>query len=736
MGSQQQPDPGRPELSDSDRLDTWKEVAAHLRRSVRTVQRWEREEGLPVHRHLHEKLGSIYAFRSEIDQWWGTRGSALQESGSHRITLKESADEGPRTTISERLGPVHPRALAIAAGMVAAVLVGVGLPRVLIRPAASPHQPHRFLIASFENLTGEPSVAERVRDTVQEQLSARRLAHVVPADQVAEYLRLMGKPETTPISAAVGREISRRDGAIEGYVTGVLEGGGDGYTVTLRFVTPENDTVLATVTVHGSQLGQLLESVREQIAQLQGKVDEQLAHGQRRAEMPKVTTTSLQALELYARAAEVMDQVPFRPEAAFGLLTDAVRIDAEFASAYILAAWALKNAGRGKDEFLPYAERAFALADRATEPERYFILGSYYQLKGDFEKSVPAYESLLRLNPRHYWTLGNLGRLYRARGQNAAAAELRARQVEIRPGHFWGQFRMAESLLLQGDLEGAKRHAAKAASLVSHLDSGEMYSRRSWLDVLGACEAWLRDDVSASARMAGELQTSLPRRVGMDRNALTTALGYWYLALGQRQVAEQMFSRLPESVGRSYHLGVVAAQYGDSRSALKYLEQTAASTDPSPFFLGVPFLDPAALPIAERLLARRPQKIDDADRALLRGQMALMKGDLENARVLLEESIEIREDRFGAPALAASSGIAVSWRKAGDVQQAIRVLEDASQNRYRSCLWPTASAHLWIRMRRDLADLYRLVGRETEARAIDGQLNTILKVADAAPLSS
>ena len=28
----------------SDRLDTWKEVACHLRRSVRTVQRWERQE--------------------------------------------------------------------------------------------------------------------------------------------------------------------------------------------------------------------------------------------------------------------------------------------------------------------------------------------------------------------------------------------------------------------------------------------------------------------------------------------------------------------------------------------------------------------------------------------------------------------------------------------------------------------------------------------------------------------
>src|SRR5262245_16978772 len=101
MGSQQQPDPGRPDLSDPDRLDTWKEIAAHLRRSVRTVQRWEREEGLPVHRHLHDKLGSIYAFRSQIDQWWRTRGSALQESGAHRIALDGAVENGPRTVVSE-----------------------------------------------------------------------------------------------------------------------------------------------------------------------------------------------------------------------------------------------------------------------------------------------------------------------------------------------------------------------------------------------------------------------------------------------------------------------------------------------------------------------------------------------------------------------------------------------------------------------------------------------------------
>src|SRR5215475_9226688 len=62
----------------ADRLDSWKEIASYLRRDVRTVQRWEKKEGLPVYRHLHDKLGSIYAYRNELTQWFNAR----QQSGA------------------------------------------------------------------------------------------------------------------------------------------------------------------------------------------------------------------------------------------------------------------------------------------------------------------------------------------------------------------------------------------------------------------------------------------------------------------------------------------------------------------------------------------------------------------------------------------------------------------------------------------------------------------------------
>ena len=52
-----------------ERLESWKEIATYLSRSVRTLHRWEKEEGLPVRRQLHKELGSVFAYKSELDAW-------------------------------------------------------------------------------------------------------------------------------------------------------------------------------------------------------------------------------------------------------------------------------------------------------------------------------------------------------------------------------------------------------------------------------------------------------------------------------------------------------------------------------------------------------------------------------------------------------------------------------------------------------------------------------------------
>src|SRR5712692_11420972 len=55
------------------KLVSWKEIATHLGREVRTVQRWENTEGLPIHRHEHQKKSTVYAYAGELDDWFKKR---------------------------------------------------------------------------------------------------------------------------------------------------------------------------------------------------------------------------------------------------------------------------------------------------------------------------------------------------------------------------------------------------------------------------------------------------------------------------------------------------------------------------------------------------------------------------------------------------------------------------------------------------------------------------------------
>jgi tetratricopeptide (TPR) repeat protein len=68
---------GEPARDIGYRLNSWKEIARYLRREVRTVQLWEKHEGLPVRRHFHTRQGSVFALRDEIDAW-RTRRAEVQ----------------------------------------------------------------------------------------------------------------------------------------------------------------------------------------------------------------------------------------------------------------------------------------------------------------------------------------------------------------------------------------------------------------------------------------------------------------------------------------------------------------------------------------------------------------------------------------------------------------------------------------------------------------------------------
>lgn len=80
------------------RLNSWKEIAAYLDVAVRTAQRWEAAENLPVRRHRHAKLSSAYAYADELDRWWDSRPDAV--GGKHAAKRRRSAKSATSQAVS------------------------------------------------------------------------------------------------------------------------------------------------------------------------------------------------------------------------------------------------------------------------------------------------------------------------------------------------------------------------------------------------------------------------------------------------------------------------------------------------------------------------------------------------------------------------------------------------------------------------------------------------------------
>src|SRR5688500_10711888 len=117
-----------------ERLESWKEIAAYLGRGVTTVQRWEQQEGLPVHRLPHAKKGSIFAIRSELDEW---RRARTQLGPLHHDAVVDSP-EGDRAVPSEHRRPVRlgRRTGVILVALFAVAVTGLAMWRVLGRRSA------------------------------------------------------------------------------------------------------------------------------------------------------------------------------------------------------------------------------------------------------------------------------------------------------------------------------------------------------------------------------------------------------------------------------------------------------------------------------------------------------------------------------------------------------------------------------------------------------------------------
>jgi tetratricopeptide (TPR) repeat protein len=114
----------------NQRLNSWKEIATFFGRDERTVKRWEKQRGLPVHRVPGGEKGGVFVFTDELSDWLETRReqaavaadqNILEEiPGASRGTQATPSDAGLEPDISA--APPHRATVVRIIGGVAVVL--------------------------------------------------------------------------------------------------------------------------------------------------------------------------------------------------------------------------------------------------------------------------------------------------------------------------------------------------------------------------------------------------------------------------------------------------------------------------------------------------------------------------------------------------------------------------------------------------------------------------------------
>jgi Tol biopolymer transport system component len=120
------------------RLDSWKEIAAHLNRDVRTVQRWEKTANLPVRRLHQAGLRTVFAYTVDLDDWLRQQGPAVEES-SEADAVDGAVDQETDQKVDTPVVPARRRRWLLYAG--AAVLLAAASAVAVWRKSPAPMGP-------------------------------------------------------------------------------------------------------------------------------------------------------------------------------------------------------------------------------------------------------------------------------------------------------------------------------------------------------------------------------------------------------------------------------------------------------------------------------------------------------------------------------------------------------------------------------------------------------------------
>ena len=403
------------------------------------------------------------------------------------------------------------------------------------------------LIGTIENRTGDPQLDDTLEYALEHELTESRVVNVVPRERIDDTLRLMKKPLDIRLDRAIGLEVCLRDGGIRALATGRVEKVGGTYALSMFVLDAQNTArIMAAATVRVPDTSKLLDGVHD----LSNRIRQQL--GETRdpvhASSPRlepVTTSSLRALQLYTAGMRAVNQRDWAVAAE--LLQQAVAVDADFGSAQILLSPLPPQSRSTSRRILRPCARRDVGAGQTSDRERYFILGSAYQLTGETDKAAAAYETLLQLYPDDFWCTNNLAALYRDLNRRADAWPLLIRLAALRPNDLNVTVEAAIAARESGrDLVEVNALITRARNLA--LTTGAP-RQMAFLDFFPVFTAWVNADV-------GNVRTSRPPSEQVPEHSHLA--GMFDLALGGLAAADRDFEHAQPEGNRHAYLALTA----------------------------------------------------------------------------------------------------------------------------------------------------------------------------------
>jgi len=358
-------------------LESWKEIATHLNRSVMTCHRWEEEFGLPIHRLDGTPKARVYAYTDELDVW-------LADKLHHaEIALKEV--EATRR---------HEKAKKwwlLSTGGIAALAAAAFLiqPNIFSGMPPVPENIPTVIFFPFENPSGDEALEAwrtALPDLLLTDLRQSRYVNVMPIQGFRSTLDALKMGQAKSFSDDEMAKVADRAGA-DFTATGSLNRTGEDIAVniTLRNVKTKADVGSLRVSAQNEQaLFDKADGLTREIKQTLSLTSRQMAHD---IDEPihRVATDSAEAFKLYSRANRPAVSNPF-PEMV-PALEKALALDPKFGLAYALLYSAYGNTHL--EDMLAAYRKALDPSSRLSAREKLNLqvnFHHFYRIQGGYKK--------------------------------------------------------------------------------------------------------------------------------------------------------------------------------------------------------------------------------------------------------------------------------------------------------------------------------------------------------------